>query len=96
MSITKALTNYLNLFKPITVEQDAQMQHKAAQLEIAQSNETIKRAAYIRFMAQRRIAAIDAWLEATVFAELSVYENVGQVSEVNEAIKQPGESSNGQ
>lgn len=70
MNIIKSLTNYLNHFKPVSVEQDAVDTAKAAQLEIAHCNETIKRAAYIRYMAQCRITAIDNWLNATVFYEV--------------------------
>lgn len=65
MRLIKAFQNYM---AGATVEAHAQAEYKAAQLEIAQSNETIKRAAYIRFMAQARINAIDQWLDATVFA----------------------------
>jgi len=57
----KFLFNWLSLFKPVTLEEDAEEQAKLAVEDIAQSESTILRAQYIKHMAEWKLKAIADW-----------------------------------
>jgi len=55
------IKSWLALFKSPTIEDDAEAQAARASEDIAQSNATIKRAEYIRHMAEWKLKAVAAW-----------------------------------
>jgi len=55
------ISKWLNLFKPVTLEEDAEEQAKLAVEDIAQSESTILRAQYIKHMAEWKLKAIADW-----------------------------------
>jgi len=60
----KLISNWLALFKQPTIEDDAEAQAERAVEDIAQSESTIKRAAYIKHMAEWKLKGIAAWSES--------------------------------
>ncbi len=61
----KFISNWLALFKPITLEEDAEEQAAKAVEDIAQSDAAILRAQYIKHMAEWKLRAIADWSNKT-------------------------------
>lgn len=61
----KIIRSWLSLFKAPTIEDDAEAQANQAVEDIAQSESTIKRAEYIKHMAEWKLRAIADWSNKT-------------------------------
>lgn len=60
----KLITAWLALFKQPTIEDDAEAIVELANEDIEQSLSTIKRAEYIKHMAEWKLKAVAAWAES--------------------------------
>ena len=58
------IKQWLNLFKPVTVEDDAESTIMQASQDIAEAEAAMKKAAYIKHMAEWKLRAVGAWADS--------------------------------
>ena len=61
MRLIPSFLSSVNILKPVSIEDDIKLAAKIASEDIAQSNTTILRAAYIKHMAEAKLKAHQEW-----------------------------------